>query len=103
MHRIDQTITDTRPVPLTNQVRIEKRPVLDALDGMRAELDAQVQAGGRPSDDLLVAIDSFDNLIHNARPVPLTDWIRLDSEELDATAGTLRDAIARGNRPSPTN
>ena len=53
--------------------------------------------------DVLVLIDKLDDLVHNAKPVPLTDWVRLDSEALDATARTLREAIARGNRRPPTN
>ena len=103
MHQIDQTINQAKPVPLTDQVRFDKAPVYDALDGMRAELDSEVQAGARPGDELLVAIDTFDDLIHNAAPVPLTDQVRAKRGELDAAAGRLRDAIARGNRPSPTN
>jgi hypothetical protein len=103
MHQIDQTISAARPVPLTDQVRFDKDPIYDALDQMRSELDQDVRAGAIFSQELLVAIDTFDDVIHNARPVPLTDEVRVKREELDATARTLREAIARGNRPSPTN
>ncbi len=103
MHQIDQTISAARPVPLTDQVRFDKDPMYDALDGMRAEVERDVQAGVIYTKDMLGAIDSFDDLIHNAPPVPLTDQVRAKRGELDAAAGRLRDAIARGNRPSPTN
>ena len=103
MHQIDQIISDVRPVPLTREVRFDKDPMYDLLDRMRAAVVEEVQAGARYSGDLLVAIDNFDDLIHNAKPVPLTDQVRADREELDAMARTLREAIARGNRPSPTN
>jgi hypothetical protein len=103
MHQLDQMISDAKPVPLTNHVRFAKDQAYDVLDRMRATVADEVQRGGRPSDDVLVAIDSIDDLIHNAKPVPLTDQVRAEREELDATVRTLRDAIARGNRPSPTN
>ena len=103
MHQIDQTINGAKRVPLTDQVRFDKGPVYDALDRMRAQVGTEVESGSEPGGELLVAIDSFDDLIHNAMPVPLTDQVRLRRDELDAAAQTLRDAIARGNRPSPTN
>src|ERR671918_744925 len=31
--------------------------------------------------DVLVLIDKLDDLVHNAKPVPLTDQVRLISEE----------------------
>ena len=103
MHQIDQTINAAKRVPLTDQVRFDKAPVYDALDQMRAQIGSEVEGGAQPGGELLVAIDSFDDLIHNAMPVPLTDQVRLQRDELDTAARTLRDAIARGNRPSPTN
>ena len=103
MNEIDQTLTRAKPVPLTDQVRFDRDSAYDALDRMRSELGQDERAGVLYTQDLLVAIDSFDDLIHNARPVPLTDEVRAKREELDAAAGRLRDAIARGNRPSPTN
>ena len=43
--------------------------------------------------DVLVLIDKLDDLIHNARPVPLTDQVRVDREEiydlLDLLGGAL--------------
>jgi hypothetical protein len=102
MHQIDQTINAGRRVPLTDQVRVDKASLYEALDRMRAEVAGEVHAGVLYTGDVLAAIDSFDDLIHNARPVPLTDDVRAPREELDAAAGTLRDAIARGNRRPPT-
>jgi len=32
--------------------------------------------------DVLVLIDKLDDLIHNAKPVPLTDQVRVDREEV---------------------
>ena len=32
--------------------------------------------------DVLELIDKLDDLIHNARPVPLTDQVRIDREAI---------------------
>src|ERR1700733_1988708 len=32
--------------------------------------------------DVLVLIDKLDDVVHNARPVPLTDQVRVDPEEI---------------------
>ena len=32
--------------------------------------------------DVLVLIDRLDDLVHNAKAVPLTDQVRLDREEI---------------------
>src|ERR687898_846965 len=52
--------------------------------------------------DVLVLIDKLDDLVHNARPVPLTDQVRVDREEiydlLDQMRATIPEEIkqARG-------
>src|SRR2546428_2436560 len=52
--------------------------------------------------DVLVLIDKLDDLVHNAKPVPLTDQVRVDKEEiydiLDQMRATIPEAIkqARG-------
>ena len=47
--------------------------------------------------DVLVLIDKLDDLIHNARPVPLTDQVRIDREEvydlLDQMRATIPEEI----------
>src|SRR3954471_4513012 len=47
--------------------------------------------------DVLVLIDKLDDLVHNARPVPLTDEVRVDREEiydlLDQMRATLPGEI----------
>jgi len=32
--------------------------------------------------DILVLIDKLDDLVHNAKQVPLTDQVRIDREEI---------------------
>ena len=47
--------------------------------------------------DVLVLIDKLDDVVHNARPVPLTDQVRVDKEEiydiLDQMRATIPDEI----------
>ena len=43
--------------------------------------------------DILVLIDKLDDLMHNARPVPLTDQVRVDKEEVYSILDDMRAAI----------
>ena len=43
--------------------------------------------------DVLVLIDKLDDLIHNARPVPLTDQVRVDREEIYDLLDQMRATI----------
>ena len=47
--------------------------------------------------DVLVLIDKLDDLVHNAKAVPLTDQVRIDREEiydlLDQTRATIPEEI----------
>ncbi|MBA2763980.1 MAG: ATPase [Thermoleophilaceae bacterium] len=43
--------------------------------------------------DVLVLIDKLDDLVHNARPVPLTDQVRVDKEEIYDILDQMRATI----------
>src|ERR671924_435986 len=43
--------------------------------------------------DVLVLIDKLDDTIHNAKPVPLTDQVRVDKEEVYDTLDQMRATI----------
>ena len=47
--------------------------------------------------DVLVLIDKLDDLVHNAKQVPLTDQVRVDKEEiydiLNQMRATIQDEI----------
>src|SRR5487761_811023 len=49
--------------------------------------------GGDPSMDVLVLIDKLDDLVHNAKPVPLTDQVRVDKEEIYDIVDQMRATI----------
>src|SRR2546429_8616467 len=52
--------------------------------------------------DVLVLIDKLDDLVHNAKPVPLTDQVRVDKEEiydiLDQMRATIPEEIKQARR-----
>src|SRR5919108_2192049 len=43
--------------------------------------------------DVLVLIDKLDDLVHNAKAVPLTDQVRLDREEIYEILDQMRATI----------
>jgi hypothetical protein len=43
--------------------------------------------------DVLVLIDELDDLVHKAKPVPLTDQVRLDKEEIYSILDQMRATI----------
>jgi hypothetical protein len=43
--------------------------------------------------DILVLIDKLDDLVHNARGVPMTSQVRVDREEVYALLDELRASI----------
>src|SRR3954462_8497781 len=43
--------------------------------------------------DVLVLIDKLDDLVHNAKPVPLTDPVRVAKEEIYARLDQMRATI----------
>ena len=44
--------------------------------------------------DVLVLIDKLDDLVHNAKPVPLTDQVRVDKEQIYDILDQMRATIA---------
>ena len=45
--------------------------------------------------DILVLIDKLDDMIHNARPVPLTDQVRIDKKPVYDVIDEIRAALPR--------
>ena len=46
-----------------------------------------------PAMDVLVLIDKLDDLVHNAKAVPLTDQVRIDREEIYDILDQMRATI----------
>ena len=62
-----------------------------AAEGWRARLAARVDSGDNM--DVLVLIDKLDDLVHNAKAVPLTDQVRIDREEIYDILDQMRATI----------
>jgi hypothetical protein len=45
--------------------------------------------------EILLAIDALDDLVAQARPVPLTDDVRVDPQELSGRAARIRETMPR--------
>ena len=105
--RLDAAIQGAKPVPLTSQVRVNGDEIYDILDEMRVKVP---EIAYRAPDeikfavgDLLVPIDTLDDLIHNAAPVPLTDQVRIERQEAAGIVQTMRAAFSQGTSAAPTN
>ena len=51
--------------------------------------------------DVLVLIDKLDDLVHNAKPVPLTDQVRVDKEEIYDILDQMRATIPEEIKQAP--
>ena len=49
--------------------------------------------------DVLVLIDKLDDLVHNAKAVPLTDQVRIDREEIYDILDQMRATIPEEIKP----
>jgi hypothetical protein len=76
-------LASARPVPLTDQVRVNKRDAEDVIAAFEIAPDPALAAPVRAIGDAL----------HHARYVPLTDEVRLPRAQLDELAQALRAAL----------
>jgi len=104
---VDAALRRAKPIPLTDQVRVDSDELYEILDRMRDTLPRVVH--GAPYDqraragDLLVPIDELDDLIHNAQPVPLTPQVRIERQAAATIVQTMRAAFSQGTGAAPTN
>ncbi len=96
--KLENQIRNAKPVPLTDQVRIDKQVAHETLDQMRATIAGEA-AGVRGAvartrlADLPELVDELADTIHNARPVPLTDYVRIDQDRCQALLDRMRATI----------
>jgi hypothetical protein len=104
---LDGLLAGAPDVPLTNQARIDKDRAYDLLDGLRSELPFIAKESGEPLKtrlaELLPLIDELDDELHNARPVPLTDQVRVDRGKLARILKRMRAAFSQGTLAALTN
>jgi hypothetical protein len=85
LDELDAAVRDARKVWPTKDVRLDPRPVLDALNRLRAQHFVSPSAGE--------AIDKFANAIQHARPVSLSDQVRINRDELRQLHADVRSAV----------
>jgi hypothetical protein len=84
LEELGAAVRDARRVWPTKDVRLDPRPVLEALNRLRTDLVSR-SAGE--------AIDTFANAIQHARPVSLTDQVRIHRDELRQLHEDVRSAV----------
>ena len=84
-----------RPPGRGTFVYAKRRPEapLSSQDGHAAEHPRSADASTIPGMDVLVLIDKLDDLVHNAKAVPLTDQVRIDREEIYDILDQMRATI----------
>jgi hypothetical protein len=97
---LDARIQNAKPVPLTDQVRLDKDEMYSTLDQMRAALPETAKLRRMQGEDQqglvdsLPLIDRLDDLVHSAKPVPLTGQVRVSKAEFESILTEMRDNIA---------
>jgi len=80
---LDDLIHNAKPVPLSDQVRLDPDEIQPLLDQLRLQVPPEGEQH----------VDRLDALMRDAKPIPLTRRVRLHKEDLyealDAIRGTL--------------
>jgi len=106
LDQLDELVQRAHAIPLTNEIRIERPEIYDLLDQLRMmRADSMTHRGGGTAlndapSDLVAVLDELDELVHNAKAVPLTTQIRLDRLEIYELLDRLRvgiGSLARGD------
>jgi hypothetical protein len=84
--RLASLLEAARPIPLTrSEVRLDKRAVYGLVAEPRTAVRAEEAAGRIEAADafrILSASDDVHDAVFNARPVPLTDQVRLGRQRV---------------------
>ena len=98
--RLASLLEAARPIPLTrSEIRVDKRAVYGLVAELRAAVRAEEVAGRIKAADafrILSAADDVHDAVFNARPVPLTDQVRLGRERVSDLAVVLRHLAGGG-------
>ena len=93
---LDRQIQDAKPIPLTDQIRLDKAPMYAILDEMREGVPETAMLADRlgySKEGLgrtLPLIDEVDDMIHNGKPVPLTSQVRVSRPRLEEIISQMR-------------
>jgi hypothetical protein len=95
LDELDELVRSAPGVPLTDQVRLDRMEIYDVLDRMRATLADSADRtafndGPFPRTALL---DELDELLHRAKPIPLTTQVRIDRIEIYELLDRIRAGL----------
>jgi hypothetical protein len=85
----EDAIRDAYDVPLTDQVRLDRRKADRLLEQLRTALP-------RGSSTLSTLFSELDELVRNAKTIPLTEQIRLDRDDVYDILDRMRASFAAG-------
>jgi hypothetical protein len=71
--RLTELLENARPIPLTEEVRLDKEAIYDIVDRIRTATSAGA---------LLVNAEAVEDAVRDAMPVPLTNQVRLPRERV---------------------
>lgn len=91
---LDDLVHNARAVPLSDQVRMPRgrleAAVRDVYDTLPADLPTRLEAEG--------LLERLDTLARDAKPLPLTDQVRVDKDELYEILDAIRRLVGPGRR-----
>ena len=88
---VDQLLTNAIPVPLTAEVRM---PRSDLEAGVAAIGHAAASSGVASDPEIAKALKDVERLASRAKPVPLTDQVRLNRKKAGKAIAKLRAALS---------
>ena len=94
-------------MPGSDTVRIDRDAAYELIDEIRATLPDAARSAVEPLGtrliDVLPLLDELDDSIHEARPVPLTEQVRVDRGKLSGILQQIRAAFSQGTLLALTN
>jgi len=84
----EEQLRAAKPIPLTNQVRLDKNRMQTTVNEMRTAFS---RAG---LTNALPLVNRLDEQVQGAKPVPLTDEVRLEKDKASGILDQLRASVA---------
>ena len=88
---VDQLLTNAMPIPLTAEVRIPRSDLEAGVAGIEA---AAATSGITSDPEIVKALKDVERLASRAKPVPLTDQVRVNRKKAGKAIERLRAALS---------
>ena len=83
---LDDLVHNAKPVPLTDQVRLQRDELREAV----AAIDAALAPDVRRRAEAEGLLERLEAIVEGAKPVPLTEQVRFDKDDLYEVLDALR-------------